>query len=247
MARDELEYVIPPRGYLADARNRQVIYLAIIVVLLIVVTSLAIALGVANSRGSTGGDCGTASTVAPPPPNHQRELCTSPHCLLAASWMHFSQNDSTDPCEDFYQYACGGWESWRRHFLSDFRQHEGALLDLINANRHRLEMTLLSDITTSHDQSYERKLKELYQACVNLHQVDQDGGQWLRRTIIEDLGGWYVFNESALESWNMNNTLTTLYSKFLAPALFTIELNYDPENFSRNAIDVNYTFLLTDI
>ena len=36
-------------------------------------------------------------------------VCLSEDCILAASTVLSSLDRTADPCEDFYQFACGGW------------------------------------------------------------------------------------------------------------------------------------------
>lgn len=36
-------------------------------------------------------------------------VCLSPACIKTASMILTSMNASVDPCEDFYEYACGNW------------------------------------------------------------------------------------------------------------------------------------------
>jgi hypothetical protein len=36
-------------------------------------------------------------------------VCQREQCIMAASRMRTSLNPTTDPCNNFYEFACGGW------------------------------------------------------------------------------------------------------------------------------------------
>src|SRR5699024_10758525 len=38
------------------------------------------------------------------------KLCSTPACSDAAAFIGTSLNTTANPCEDFYQFACGGWQ-----------------------------------------------------------------------------------------------------------------------------------------
>uniref|UniRef100_A0A8D1PJ60 Membrane metalloendopeptidase like 1 n=1 Tax=Sus scrofa TaxID=9823 RepID=A0A8D1PJ60_PIG len=50
-------------------------------------------------------------------PEDAVELCTSPGCVMAAARILQNMDPSKEPCDDFYQYACGGW--LRRHVIPE--------------------------------------------------------------------------------------------------------------------------------
>ena len=49
------------------------------------------------------------SSEAPTSCRCSENLCLSEECILAASTVLSSLDRTADPCEDFYQFACGGW------------------------------------------------------------------------------------------------------------------------------------------
>ncbi|CAF4082240.1 unnamed protein product [Adineta steineri] len=42
-------------------------------------------------------------------PTVNNEFCATPYCAEAANYLIESIDETVDPCEDFYQFACGTW------------------------------------------------------------------------------------------------------------------------------------------
>lgn len=70
----------------------------VIVLLLITVIILASVLGAEIRRKKT-----TSYT--------EQNVCLSSACIQASAQVLAALNQSIDPCEDFYEFACGSWLS----------------------------------------------------------------------------------------------------------------------------------------
>nr|KAF6506587.1 membrane metalloendopeptidase like 1 [Rousettus aegyptiacus] len=119
--------------------------------LLLLVTGALVALGFlyADSRGRqlpllTGQLCFSQEEKTPverepraiKPANEKDELCTTPGCVMAASRILQNMDLQQEPCDDFYQYACGGW---LRHHVIPETNSRYSVFDIL---RDKLEVIL---------------------------------------------------------------------------------------------------------
>lgn len=161
--------------------------------------------------------------------------------------------DSTvEPCEDFYQFACG-------NFIKKAVIPEGVaqvmrateMLDKINDQVHHL----LQQPTFESDAPPLRMVKQLYAACMNTTQIEKVGMQPLIDQV-ESLGGWPVvkggsWNESA---WSWQKSVAQFRNcGFDMNYFFTLDVGSDPQNGTKRIIYVSdcnalkFTNMITSI
>ncbi|KKY17744.1 putative peptidase family m13 protein [Phaeomoniella chlamydospora] len=116
---------------------------------------------------------------------HHDEICLTPACVHAASELLYQVDpdyEQIDPCDDFDQYACGGWQ--QRHDLRPDQSSVSTAMLMDESSRtvlrHILEdSSFLNNITDLEyaDASKENfhKLKASYDACMNVDLLKEIG------------------------------------------------------------------------
>ncbi|XP_027199792.2 neprilysin-2-like [Dermatophagoides pteronyssinus] len=174
-----------------------------------------------------------------------KSVCLRPGCVKAASEILNLIDETVNPCDDFYRFACGGWI--HRTTIPDEAGH----ISIFEQSRERLDIQLkdlIETTTTTNTTTNEtattpaiETMKNMYRSCMNLTAIEKLGITSLRNAL-DELGGWPVvqgssWNESTFDWINVTRKIRKIGFK---PEMFvTFKVIADVMNNTRNMIFVD--------
>ncbi|XP_004425563.1 PREDICTED: membrane metallo-endopeptidase-like 1 [Ceratotherium simum simum] len=171
-------------------------------------------------------------------PKEMSEVCTTPGCVMAAARILQNMDPSREPCDDFYQYACGGW--LRRHVIPETNSRY-SVFDIL---RDELEVILkgVLENSTTKDRPAVQKAKMLYRSCMNESIIEKRDSQPLL-DILEVVGGWPVamdkWNDTIGPGWELEQQLAVMNTQFNRRVLIDLFIWNDDQNSSRHIIYID--------
>uniref|UniRef100_A0A3Q2WTR7 Membrane metallo-endopeptidase-like 1 n=1 Tax=Haplochromis burtoni TaxID=8153 RepID=A0A3Q2WTR7_HAPBU len=165
-------------------------------------------------------------------------VCTTADCVTAAARLLQNMDESVKPCDNFYQYACGGW--LERHVIPETSSRH-SVFDIL---RDKLEIVLKGVLETvsEEDRDAIKKAKILYSSCMNESLIEQRDSQPLLK-LIESIGDWPVasedWNTTTEEAWSFEDTLATLTAHFHKKVVLDMYVWTDDRDSQRHIIYID--------
>ena len=162
-------------------------------------------------------------------------VCKKEECKDVARRILKNMNTTVDPCENFYQYACGGWI--KDNPIPQGKDELSAIVQLSDRNDKLLKRLLKEK--SEKDSETIMKVKNFYKSCLNTELINKLGNKPLKK-FIKDLGSWPAYHDWDEENWDFNQTLTRFHSEYPCEIFFTVDVDVDPKNRTRNIITVSF-------
>jgi len=122
--------------------------------------------------------------------------CLTPGCVKAAATLIEMIDNTKEPCDDFYEFACGNF--LKETVIPDHKTSKGAFGIVRDKLNERLRKLFEGEAEQDEPRVFS-SVRQLYASCMDQDLLEKEGRSTLLKKV-ETLGGWPVVN--AGEDWN---------------------------------------------
>ncbi|XP_054153016.1 neprilysin-1-like isoform X2 [Oppia nitens] len=153
-------------------------------------------------------------------------ICNTEACKKAGQIIRDSLNTTIDPCDDFYEFACGGWET--THTIPADKSRYGSF-DAVDEELKKSIKEYLSKKTTKSDSKAVIYASDFYKACIDEATINSRGVTPLLDAL-NSVGGWPIIGQSSVYK-NSDYDWTESFAKqmvnFGVAAIYSVSVQPD--------------------
>lgn len=150
-------------------------------------------------------------------------ICQSESCKAISKLIQKVRNASVDPCDNFYEYACGQWI--KENPVPKGHLQFSRITQLSKNNERIMKQNLLAD--GPHNTETLMKVKNFYRSCLNEVAIDHLGNKPLL-DYIESLGSWSLAKNWRAKKWSFYDTLGYVQKNYPVEVFFSVNIIQDP-------------------
>uniref|UniRef100_A0AC35U4W4 Neprilysin n=1 Tax=Rhabditophanes sp. KR3021 TaxID=114890 RepID=A0AC35U4W4_9BILA len=166
--------------------------------------------------------------------NSKPEVCLSTGCIRTASVILSSMNASADPCDDFYEYACGSW--MKNNPIPDDAPSVSNFENLGHDLELALNYLLAEKVLNNLDGQAVIKAKQFYKLCLDSNQI-MNTWRKVFDEVISGFGGWPALDAKVdVSGVGIEKLYGKMVSQFKADSLFKASVQPDDKNSEKHII-----------
>ncbi|KAJ8668518.1 hypothetical protein QAD02_010181 [Eretmocerus hayati] len=168
-------------------------------------------------------------------------ICMTPECIHTASTILGNMDPDVDPCDNFYQFACGSFI--KNTVIPDDQPSVDTFSMIDDDLQMQLRTSIEEEIKPNESRAF-KLAKTLYQTCMDRSSIEEQGLQPLME-VLEALGGWPVL----LENWDESNFdwQTSVYRNrkigYSVDHFLSFDIDVDPKNSTQRMLTLDQAWL----
>lgn len=166
-------------------------------------------------------------------------ICLTPGCIHAASRILEAMDNSIEPCDDFYNFACGGFI--KNTLIPDEKVSVNTFSIIGDKLQEQLRTLIIEEPLPGESKPF-TLAKDLFKACMNKTLIEERGVKALQ-DILENLGGWPVlkadkWDEKSEWSW-IQSVKDFRKAGYSMDYIFDFSVGIDLKNSEARTIDID--------
>ncbi|KAK7068963.1 Endothelin-converting enzyme 2 [Halocaridina rubra] len=159
-------------------------------------------------------------------------ICLTSECVMLAGSVLSSMDQRIDPCENFYNYACGGWVV--KNPIPEGKPTWGTLTKLSSDNQMILRSALESPKKTQ--SKTEEKARIFYRSCMDVNKTIEKLGSKPVVELVEMMGSWSISGNWSAASYSLEDDIILSKINQTSGALFAWGVSEDDKNSSNHIL-----------
>lgn len=167
-----------------------------------------------------------------------QNVCRTKGCVMASASLIESMDETVDPCQDFFKFACGGF--LKKKIIPDDKTTISRFNEISDELQEKLR-GLVEAEETPNEPSFSKMVKNLYKSCMDTESIAKKGLAPLK-DILRQMGGWPVLEGAAWDPSAFHWTHNVYINRQLGYSLdyiFDFSVTTNIKNSSWRIIDID--------
>lgn len=162
-------------------------------------------------------------------------VCMTPECVMIASSLLNTMDRSKDPCQDFYEFACGGWI--RTHPIPSGHARWGTFGTMWQENQLVMK-NAIEQPEESFNSEAEKKARRYYFSCLDFNKTVEKLGAKPLFDIMKAFKVNQTDEDEPDAGWDFQETLEKVQSYYIS-VIFSVWIGEDDKNSSQNILQID--------